>query len=95
MSPPRSPRKLLSAAVLMGVLILPLPARAAVVRHVTARPAVLESSVGIVLHWFSRLWSTTFEKSGAQIDPDGRTSPATNGPVGVSGDNGAQIDPNG
>lgn len=93
MSPPRLPRKALTAAVLMGGLILPLPARAAVVRHSTAGPAVLESSVGIVLHWFSHLWFATFEKNGAQTDPNGRTPPAS--PTGVSIDYGAQIDPNG
>jgi hypothetical protein len=93
MSPPRLPRKALTAAVLMGGLILPIPARAAAVRHPAAGPSVLESSVGIVLHWFSHLWSATFEKNGAQIDPDGRTPPAST--AGVPGDHGAQIDPNG
>jgi hypothetical protein len=70
MSPPRWPRKALAAAVLMGGLILPISARAAVVRH-PAGPAVLESPVGIVLHWFSHLWTAAFEKNGAQTDPDG------------------------
>lgn len=93
MSPPRLPRKGLTAAVLMGGLILPLPARAAAVRHPAAGPAVLESSVGIVLHWFSHLWSATFEKNGPQTDPDGRTPPAS--PTGISIDHGAQIDPDG
>jgi hypothetical protein len=93
MSPPRLCRKALTAAVLMGGLILPLPARARVVRHPTAGPAVLEDSVGIVLHWFSHLWTAAFEKNGAQIDPDGRTAPTS--PAGVSIDYGAQIDPNG
>jgi hypothetical protein len=93
MSPPRLPRKALAAAILMGGLILPIPARAAVVRHLTAGPAVLETSVGIVLHWFSHLWSATFEKYGAQIDPNGRTPPAST--TGASTDYGAQIDPDG
>ena len=93
MSPSRWSRKALTAAVLMGGLILPLPVRAGVVRHPTAGPAVLEDSVGVVLHWLSHLWSATFEKNGAQTDPNGRTSPTT--PAGASIDYGAQIDPDG
>jgi hypothetical protein len=95
MSPPRLPRKVLAAAVLMGGLILPIPARAAVVRHPAAGPAALESSIGIVLHWFSHFWSAAFEKNGAQTDPNGGTAPTANGATGTSGDHGAQIDPNG
>jgi hypothetical protein len=95
MSPPRWPRKALAAAVLIGGLILPIPARAVVIRHPAAGPAVLESSIGIVLHWFSLLWTATFEKNGAQIDPDGRPAPAANGATGASTDNGAMIDPDG
>ncbi len=97
---PRLPRRRLTAAVLMGGLILPIPARAAVVRHPAVGPAALETSVGIVLHWFSHLWTAAFEKNGAQTDPDGRTAPAVpangaNGLDGVSTDNGAMIDPDG
>jgi hypothetical protein len=93
MSPPRLPRKALTAAVLMGGLILPLPARASAVWHPAAGPAILESSAEIVLHWFSLLWSAAFEKSGSQADPDG--SPPSASPAGVSIDHGAQIDPDG
>jgi len=55
----------------MGGLILPIPARAAAVRHPAAGSAVLGTSIGIALHWFSYLWTAAFEKNVAQIDPDG------------------------
>ena len=90
---PRLPRRVLTTVALMAALALPLPARAAAVRPQPAGPAFLEDLARTFQHWFTRLWTGTFEKNGAQIDPDGRTTPAN--PTGERNDNGAQIDPNG
>lgn len=90
---PRLPRRVLTTVVLMAALILPLPARATTVRPQPVRPAFLEDLAQTFRHWFARLWTGPVEKNGAQIDPDGRTTPAIS--PGGSNDNGAQIDPNG
>jgi hypothetical protein len=91
---PRLPRRVLTTVALIAALIiLPLPVRAAAVRSQPASPAFLEDLAETFRHWFARLWTGTFEKNGAQTDPDGRTTPASS--PGGRNDNGAQIDPNG
>jgi hypothetical protein len=104
---PRLPRRVLPTVALMAALALPLPARAAAVRPQPNGPAFLEDLAATFRHWFAHLWIGTFEKSGAQIDPDGQATP-DNGPIidpngrttpastpGVRGDNGAMVDPDG
>lgn len=91
--PPRLPYRVLTTVVLMAALLLPLPARAAAGRPQPAGPALLEDLAQTFRHWLAGLWSGTFEKNGAMVDPDGRTTPA-NSP-GERGDNGPMIDPDG
>ncbi len=90
---PRLPRRVLPTITLLAVLVLPLPAQAAAVRSQPAGPAFLEDLAETFRHWFAHLWTGTFEKNGAQTDPDGRTTPAST--TGGNGDNGAMVDPNG
>jgi hypothetical protein len=89
-------RRVPTAVVLIAALALPLSAQAAAVPRPSAGvagPAFLEDLTEAFRHWFAHLWAGTFEKNGAQIDPNGQTTPA--GTTGVGGDNGAMVDPNG
>jgi hypothetical protein len=90
---PRLPCRVLTTVVLMAALILPLPARAAAVRPQPAGPAFLEDFAQTFRHWLARAWTGTFEKNGAMVEPDGRTTPASS--PGERGDNGPIIDPDG
>jgi hypothetical protein len=93
---PRLLRRVLTAVVLIAALVLPLSAQAAAVRRPSAGvagPAFLADLTEAFRHWFAHLWSGTFEKNGAMVDPNGGTTPA--GTTGAKGDNGPIIDPDG
>jgi hypothetical protein len=99
---PRLLRPVLTTVVLIAALALPLSAQAAGVQSPAidvAGPAFLADLTETFRHWFAHLWCGTFEKNGAQIDPNGATTPAgtANGgtPPAERGDNGAMVDPNG
>jgi hypothetical protein len=89
---PRLPRRVLTTVALMAALALPLPARAAAVRPQPAGPAFLADLAQTFWQWLA-LWTGTFEKNGAQTDPNGRTTPAST--TGERNDNGAMVDPDG
>jgi hypothetical protein len=89
-------RRILTAVVLIAALALPLSAQVAAVQRPSAGvagPAFLEDLADAFRHWLAHLWAGTLEKNGAQIDPNGGTTPA--GTAGVGGDNGPIIDPDG
>ncbi|MEA2603195.1 MAG: hypothetical protein QOF89_4187 [Acidobacteriota bacterium] len=90
---PHLPRRALPTIALMAALALPLPAQAATARNPSAGPAVLEDLAGSFWHWLNHFWTRTFEKNGAQIDPNGQTPPTVT--PGGANDNGAQTDPDG
>ncbi len=97
---PRLLRRALTTVVLIAGLTLPFSAQAAGARPpAVAGPALLMDFTEAFRHWFAHLGSGTLEKNGAQIDPNGTTTPAgtTNGgtPPTGRGDNGPIIDPNG
>src|SRR5436305_6636551 len=90
---PRLPRRVLPTIALLAALALPLPAEAATIRSQPAGPAFLEDLAETIQHWFAHLWTGTFEKNGAQTDPNGQTTPADT--TSGRGDNGPIIDPDG